>query len=98
MFVDVRKAHTIPKCMEDVYVELPSECGAAGGMCGKLIHWLYGFRQAAKAWEEHYARLFEEEGFERGEACGVAFYHESRDISVVVHGDDFSFCGIVFRG
>ena len=33
-------------------------------------------------------------GFEKGNACGVIFYHEERDLSLAVHGDDFSFCGL----
>ena len=49
MFIDARKAHLNPKCEEDVYIELPEECGAPPGMCGKLSNWLYGFRQAASA-------------------------------------------------
>ena len=32
-------------------------------------------------------------GFERGLTCAVVFYHAERDISCVVHGDDFSFEG-----
>ena len=32
-------------------------------------------------------------GFVRGLSCGVVFYHEGRDISLAVHGDDFTFCG-----
>ena len=94
MFIDVKKAHTIPQRHDDVYMELPEEWGAKKGVCGKLNYWLCGFRKAAKAWEKHYADLFESEGFERGEGCGVVFYHEKKDISVVIHGDDFSFCGL----
>ena len=30
----------------------------------------------------------------RGEACGVVFHHEERNISLAVHGDDFSLCGL----
>ena len=93
MFVDARKAHLNPRCEKDEYIELPSECGAGEGMCGKLNFWLYGFRPAAAAWEKHYSRLFEEVGFERGRSCGVVFYHEGRDLSLAVHGDDFTFCG-----
>jgi hypothetical protein len=26
--------------------------------------------------------------------CGVVFYHPIRDIALVVHGDDFTFCGL----
>ena len=44
--------------------------------------------------EKHYAGLLESVGFERGNACGVIFYHEERDISLAVHGDDFTFCGL----
>ena len=32
-------------------------------------------------------------GFERGVSCAVVFYHRGRDVSCVVHGDDFDFCG-----
>ncbi len=32
-------------------------------------------------------------GFVRGLSCGVVFYHKGRDISLAVHGDDFTFCG-----
>ena len=93
MFIDVKKAHTIPRCEEDVYIDLPEECGAPPGMCGKLEFWLYGFRPAAAAWERHYSELLEKVGFARGVGCGVVFYHPERDISLAVHGDDFTFSG-----
>ena len=32
-----------------------------------------------------------ENGFKRGVTCVVVFYHAERDISLVVHGDDFTF-------
>ena len=44
-FIDAKKAHLNPKCEEDVYIELPEECGAPPGMCGKLNFWLHGFVQ-----------------------------------------------------
>ena len=77
-----------------MYIELPEEAGCPEGMCGKLNYWLYGFRPAASKWESHYAEKFESESFDRGDSCGVVFYHEERDLSVVVHGDDFTFCGL----
>ena len=64
LFVDAKKAHLNPKCTEDVYIWLPDECGAPAGVCGKLKYWLYGFRRAASAWEEHYAAMLEAAGFE----------------------------------
>ena len=51
LFVDVRKAHTIPGCDSEEYIELPPECGAPEGTCGKLDYWLYGCRPAAAASE-----------------------------------------------
>ena len=75
-------------------MELPSEVNSKPGVCGKLKFWPYGFRKAASAWEKHYAGMLESASFVRGEACEVVFYHSKRDISLVVHGDDFTFCGI----
>ena len=94
LFVDARKAHLNPRCEKDVYVELPAEAECPEGMCGKLDFWLYGFRPAAAAWEKLYCEKLEGAGFERGISCGVVFYHPAKDISVVVHGDDFTFCGL----
>mgnify|MGYP000220182890 CR=1 FL=1 len=75
-----------------MYIELPAEAGCKPGMCGKLDFWLYGFRPAAAAWEKLYANKLEGCGFVRGTACGVVFYHPSRDVACVVHGDDFTLC------
>ena len=94
MFIDARKAHLNPVCEDDVFIKLPEECDCPEGMCGKLNYWLYGFRPAAAAWEKHYCEKLESAGFHRGTACGVVFYHKERDIAIVVHGDDFTVCGI----
>ena len=56
MLIDAKKAHLNSKCDEDVYIELPEECNAPEGMCGKLEYWLYGFRPAAAAWEKSMRR------------------------------------------
>jgi hypothetical protein len=91
--IDVKKAHLYPLCDQDVYIELPAEAGAQPGMCGKLVHWLYGFRPAAQAWESHYATNLESIGFIRGRASPVSFYNAARDVSCLVHGDNFTFVG-----
>ena len=72
-----------------MYIELPPECHAPSGHCGKLSFWLYGFRKAAVQWEQHYAAQLEEVGFVRGLGCSVLFFHQERDIALAVHGDDF---------
>ena len=77
-----------------MYVELPAEANVTEDECGKLIHWLYGCRPAAQAWEEHYSRVLKECGFKRLQSVPVAFVHETRDLMGVVHGDDFVFVGL----
>ena len=32
--------------------------------------------------------------FRRGDSCGVAFYNPKRDLSLAVHGDECTFCGL----
>jgi hypothetical protein len=93
LVIDVKKAHLYPLCEVDAYIELPEEAGARPGTCGKLVHWLYGFRPAAQAWEGHYAANLESIGFVRGKASPVAFFNAEADISCLVHGDDFTFVG-----
>ena len=89
LFMDARKAHLNPKCEEEVYIELPEETEAAEGICGKLVFWMYGMRRAAHAWEEWYSRKMEAAEFLRGVGSSVVFFHNRRDVSVLVHGDDF---------
>ena len=93
LLIDVKKAHLNPECKREVYIELPEEVGAKPDQVGKLEYWLYGFRPAAAAWENHYANKLQSVGFRRGEATPVAFYHKEKDLSLVVHGDDFTFVG-----
>ena len=54
---------------------------------------MYGFRKAALAWEDLYSGELVENGFKRGVTCVVVFYHAETDISLVVHGDYFTFEG-----
>ena len=89
LFADVKKAHLNPLCDQDVYLWLPDEAGK----CGKLVHWLCGFRQAAQAWENHDAKKMEDVGFVRGVGTSVAFQYPERDLACAVHGDDFTFSG-----
>jgi hypothetical protein len=91
LVIDVKKAHLNPECDQDVYIELPPEANPGPGKCGKLVHWLYGFRPAAQAWENHYSSNLEKAGFYKGDASPVLFWHAELDISCVVHGDDFTF-------
>jgi hypothetical protein len=93
LVIDVKKAHLYPLCLHDVFIELPDEAGAGPGVCGRLVHWLYGFRPAAQAWESDYAEKLISQGYSRGVASPVVFWNTEEDISCLVHGDDFTFVG-----
>jgi hypothetical protein len=93
LFIDVKKAHLIPKCGEDVYVELPKEAKVNDDGCGKLMYWLYGCRRAGQAWEDHYSDVLIKHGFQTGRASPVAFFNKEREMWCIVHGDDFTFTG-----
>ena len=77
------------KVLDDkwAFVTLPPE---AGGGVARLRRWLYGMRPAAKAWEDDYAGNLQGWGFRRGLAAPTVFYKEEGDVSMVVHGDDFT--------
>ena len=91
MFVDALKAHLNGICEDDVYIGVPEKF-CRPGKRRKLNYWLYGFRPVAAAWEKLYGEKLEGVGFSRGVACGVIFHHPDRDITLAVHGNDFSFC------
>ena len=77
----------------DIYVELPDEFlepGEKGKVCGKLNYSLYGTRDAAKNWENHYANVLVKMGFTQGLSSPCIFFHKERNIETVVHGDDFT--------
>ena len=62
-------------------------------MIGRLILSLYGTRDAAQHWSVEYTRTFEQAGLVAGKASPCNFTHCARDLSVTVHGDDFSTTG-----
>jgi hypothetical protein len=93
-FIDISKAHLngVLEPGEDVFICLPDEAGVPG-KCGKLRRWLYGMRQAASAWERHYAQKLESIGFVRGISAATVFYNPTTQVRIVVHGDDFTLLG-----
>ena len=95
LFIDVKKAHLNDVLSRDeyAYVQLSTEVGAAPGICGRLKRWLYGMRQAASAWEQHYSEKLESVGFIRGVSAATVFFNPVTLVRCVVHGDDFTFAG-----
>ena len=91
-FVDVVRAYFHALARRQEYVKLPSE-DHAEGMRGLLKRAMYGTRDAAQNWESAYAELVEDLGFARGKSNPCIFWHEAREVRIVVHGDDITVFG-----
>ena len=93
-FIDIRKAYFngIPK--RPVYMRFPKELGLPSNAVGKLVRCAYGTRDAGAIWEDTYRGALEQMGFVSGIASPCCFSHPTRQISLVVHGDDFTSLGL----
>ena len=90
MINDVRRAYFYAHIQRDVYIEVPPEDPNAGpDVLGKLELCLYGTRDAAKGWQDELSRQLEGIGFIRGVGHPSVFWHPTRDVSTIVHGDDY---------
>ena len=92
LFIDVRKAYFNAKVDRPTFVELPPEMQWAGH-CGRLLRCMYGTKSAAMRWEDTYTQALSRLGFAQGRASPCCFTHKSRDLCLVVHGDDFAVLG-----
>ena len=55
---------------------------------------MYGIQKAVDGWQsECSSSLVEKMGFSQGVACPCIFVHESKDVVVTRHGDDFTAFG-----
>ena len=97
-FIDVSKAYFHAPVRRPVYVKLPDEAlephERNGDVCGQLHYSLYGTRDAAQNWENKYSSFLGSLGFDRGLSSPCIFHHKARDMSIVVHGDDFTVLGL----
>ena len=91
LYADVSRAYFYAKAIRPVYVKLPDEDVEPGdeGKCGKLLMSMYGTRDAAQNWSMEYSATLVKDGYVQGKANPCLFWHPKRDISVMVHGDDF---------
>ena len=91
MVNDVARAYFYAPCTEPMFVELCEEDRQEGdeGMCGELAVSMYGTRPAATNWQKCYTELLLSNGFQRAISNTCLFYHPTRGIHTLVHGDDF---------
>ena len=91
MYADVSRAYFYAKAVRPVYVVLPPEDQEDGdqGMVGELVMSMYGTRDAALNWATEYSDTLLKSGYVQGRANGCLFHHPNKDVSILVHGDDF---------
>ena len=78
-----------------MHVKLPNEDKMDGDehMCGELRVSMYGTRDAAMDWATEYGDTLKQAGFVQGKHSACLFYHEEKEVAVMVHGDDFVAAG-----
>lgn len=91
MVNDVSRAFFHAKATRNFYVQLPGEDRKGGGeeFCGKFNYSMYGTRDVAQNWAADYSTRLVEPGVQQGKASPCIFYHKSRGIRTLVHGDDY---------
>lgn len=96
MINDVSRAYFHAKATRTVFVEIPPEDKDPkdGDVVGRLNWCLYGTRDATHNWSETVAEHLVKIGFKRSIAYPAVFHHHQMDIQCIVHGDDFTSCGV----
>lgn len=91
MYADVSRAYFYAKSIRPTFVDIPPEYFQKGdeGMVAQLNFSMCETRDAAHNWSEECSSALCAAGFIRSIANPCLFKHIERDISVVVHGDDF---------
>lgn len=91
MASDVSRAYFYAPSVRPVYVQVVDEDRQPGdeNMCGRLSVSMYGTRDAALNWHEHYRDHLISLGSDQGRASPCLFYHKDRGIRVFEHGDDY---------
>ena len=91
LYADVSRAYFYAPAVRPVYVQLPEEDKTTEdiGMCGKLRVSMYGTRDAAMNWAAEYGETLKKAGFVQGKTSPCLFFHEGKNVAIMVHGDDF---------
>ena len=91
--IDVARAFFEAPVQRDVCIELPEEDltteDIKQDLVGKLNMSLYGTRDAAANWQHTVAKAMEQLGFIRGSYDACTYYHPTKGLKTLVHGDDF---------
>ena len=93
--VDVKRAYFYAPATRPLFIQIPAEDrqpGDEGHVAQRNVS-LYGTRDAAQNWTRTYTEFLVAVGFRVGKGCACNFYHTGKDITLTVHGDDFTAAG-----
>ncbi len=79
-FIDIERAYFHADAQRKVYVELPEE-DRQEGMCGEMLKSMYGTRDAARNWENEYAKFMDGIGMKRGSISACTFMNKDAFMS-----------------
>ena len=96
---DVKSAFLIPECKEEIYIRLPGQYSLPDGKVLRLRKMLYGLKNSAFAWNEHFTKWMKDHGFTNVDGDGVTFVKienqrsgSSSKLIVGMHVDDGIVC------
>ena len=69
---------------------LPKDLGLGSGSVARQVRCVYGTRDAGKSREDTYTQALEHSGLTTGMANACVFDHRVGDITIVVHGNEFT--------
>ncbi len=97
MVNDVSRAYFYARTQRPIHVEIPPEDYEDGDEynCAELDFSMYGTRDAAANWQRKCTEVMKQKGFRQGKASPCHFWHPTRDIKTMIHGDDFVSVGEV---
>ena len=92
-FIDVSRASFYAPARKKVFMKNPVGDWEEGGeeRVGFLNYGMYGTRDAAFNWGEFCREVLEPLGFVQGRASACNYYHQGKDISISINGDDFQY-------
>ena len=95
MAIHVKSACFYAPAIRPIYIKIPDEDWELGDEenVARLNLSLYGTKDAAKNCSKKYIEVMLSLGFEVGQGSPCNFKHVQRQVSVTVHGDDFTSTG-----
>eukprot|EP00973_Karenia_brevis_P011081 1499463-Karenia_brevis.AAC.1 len=91
MVNDVSRAYFYARSEAPTFIKICDEDWEEGDQdkCGELQVSMYGTRQAAQNSQNKVSEVLGKHGFRQAKSSPCIFYNTARDISTMVHGDDF---------